>query len=349
MAKVFLCYRREDSGGYAGRLQDRLLHDLGADVLFMDVDSIPIGKNFVKVLHDEVAKCEVLLAVIGRNWIDARDEHGTRRLDNPNDFVRIEISAALQRDIPVVPVLLEGVRIPDPLQLPKDIGELSVRNGIDVRHSSFHSDVDRLIRGLRRELNIDSETPETEHSRPQVMRAGAETKPDVSTAVADQALKNQSDVGAATGEVNNLRRGQVESLPQARRELKPSALAVGAVGGLLAMAFTLVATISTPSTAQEIYAYGILSIVCGGIAGIVRSQYGILIAVHVASVVWGLILAGFLVGGVLFGALTLSIDDAFRLLAFIFIFALCVFATFQFYERVCVPVFKRAMSGRMAP
>src|SRR6476646_7312912 len=71
MTKVFLSYRREDSGGYAGRIQDQLVQALGSDILFMDVDAIPLGANFVRVLHDEVAKCEVLLAVIGRNWSGA--------------------------------------------------------------------------------------------------------------------------------------------------------------------------------------------------------------------------------------------------------------------------------------
>jgi TIR domain len=142
-------------GGYAGRIQDRLAQALGSDVLFMDVDAIPLGANFVRVLHDEVAKCEVLLAVIGRNWLDARDEHGDRRLDNPNDFVRVEIEAALQRNIPVVPILVDGARIPDARQLPKELEELSLRNGIDVRLASFHNDVSRLIHGLKTQLNID--------------------------------------------------------------------------------------------------------------------------------------------------------------------------------------------------
>jgi hypothetical protein len=155
MTKVFLCYRREDSGGYAGRIQDKLAQALGSDVLFMDVDAIPLGANFVRVLHDEVAKCEVLLAVIGRNWLDARDEHGNRRLENPNDFVRVEIGAALKRNIPVVPILVDGARIPDARQLPKELEELSLRNGIEVRLASFHNDVSRLIHGLKTQLNID--------------------------------------------------------------------------------------------------------------------------------------------------------------------------------------------------
>jgi hypothetical protein len=155
MSSVFLCYRREDSGGFAGRIQDQLVRDLGADVLFMDVDNIPFGLNFVKVLRDEVAKCDVLLAVIGQNWLDSRDERGGRRLDNPNDFVRIEIETALKRDIPVVPILLDGVRVPKADDLPEELGELSLRNGIDVRLASFHSDVSRLIQGLKKQLNID--------------------------------------------------------------------------------------------------------------------------------------------------------------------------------------------------
>jgi hypothetical protein len=154
MAKIFLSYRREDSGGYARAIQDRLMKELGADVVFMDVDGIPIGSNFVKVLNDEVAKCEVLLAVIARNWLDVRDDLGNRRLDNPNDFVRIEIEAALKRDIPVVPILLEGAKIPAASQLPEDLHDLSVRNAVEVRHSAFHGDVDRLIQGLKRLLNV---------------------------------------------------------------------------------------------------------------------------------------------------------------------------------------------------
>jgi TIR domain len=128
---------------------DRLGREFGRDLLFMDVDAIALGTNFSKVLHEEVAKCGVLLAVIGPNWPDARDEHGNRRLDDPNDFVRIEIAAALQRDIPVIPILLDGARIPKADQLPDDLKELASRNGLDVRHASFHTDMDRLIRGLK--------------------------------------------------------------------------------------------------------------------------------------------------------------------------------------------------------
>jgi hypothetical protein len=113
-SKVFISYRRDDSAGSAGRLHDRLALEFGRDLLFMDVDAIPLGLNFVKVLHEEVAKCNVLLAVIGPNWLSARDDQGNRRLDDPHDFVRVEIAAALQRDIPVIPILLDGAKVPRP-------------------------------------------------------------------------------------------------------------------------------------------------------------------------------------------------------------------------------------------
>ena len=148
-AKVFISYRRADSAGYSGRVMDRLDRELGRDLVFMDVDAIPLGTNFSKVLHEEVAKCGVLLAVIGPNWLDARDERGNRRLDNPNDFVRIEIAAALQRSIPVIPILLDGARIPKADELPEDLKELALRNGMEVRHASFQDDMNRLIRGLK--------------------------------------------------------------------------------------------------------------------------------------------------------------------------------------------------------
>jgi len=148
-AKVFISYRRADSAGYAGRVMDRLDREFGRDLVFMDVDAIPLGTNFSKVLHEEVAKCSVLLAVIGPNWLDVRDEHGNRRLDDPNDFVRIEIAAALQRSIPVIPILLDGARIPKATELPEDLKELALRNGMEIRHASFQDDMNRLVRGLK--------------------------------------------------------------------------------------------------------------------------------------------------------------------------------------------------------
>jgi hypothetical protein len=105
----------------------------------------------------------VLLAVIGPNWLDARDEHGNRRLDDPNDFLRIEIATALQRNIPVIPILVGGSRIPKADRLPEDLKELEQRNALDVRHTSFHSDVDKLIQGLKGLSDQDRKAKETEY------------------------------------------------------------------------------------------------------------------------------------------------------------------------------------------
>jgi TIR domain-containing protein len=176
-AKIFISYRRDDSAGHAGRVTDRLEREFGRDLLFMDVDAIPLGRNFIKVLEDEVAKCGALLAVIGSDWLDVRDDDGNRRLDNPNDFVRIEIAAALQRDIPVIPILLDGAKIPRANQLPDDLKELASRNGLDVRHASFHNDMEKLIRGLKGAINhpsIEAEAQDLARTLDERYRAIAE-------------------------------------------------------------------------------------------------------------------------------------------------------------------------------
>ncbi len=147
--KIFISYRRDDSAFAARGVHDRLEREFGRDSVFMDVDSIALGVDFVDVLGAAVAKCDALLAIIGPDWLDTRDETGRRRLDNDHDFVRVEIAAALKRDIPVIPILLEGTYVPKPEHLPDDLDGLARRNGLDVRHASFHEDLDRLVRALR--------------------------------------------------------------------------------------------------------------------------------------------------------------------------------------------------------
>ena len=150
--KIFISYRRNDSRAYAGSIHDRLEREFGIDRLFMDVEAIPLGIDFIKALREEVSKCDVLLAVIGENWLSAPDKKGNRRLDNPDDLVRIEIATALERDIPVIPVLIDGARIPTAGELPEDLKALSRRNGLDVRHASFHRDMSKLVQALKSRL-----------------------------------------------------------------------------------------------------------------------------------------------------------------------------------------------------
>jgi ABC-type amino acid transport substrate-binding protein len=151
--RIFISYRREDSAGHAGRVKDRFEREFGRDLVFMDVDNIDLGENFVDKLRMAVAECQILLAVIGRNWLDMRDEAGNRRLDDVNDFVRIEIATALQRRIPVIPILLDGTAPPRADRLPEDLKELSVRNALNVRHDSFDGDIERLFKSVRRRLD----------------------------------------------------------------------------------------------------------------------------------------------------------------------------------------------------
>ncbi len=157
--KVFISYRRDDSAAGAGRVHDRLEREFGHESIFMDVDGISLGVDFVEVVGAEVAKCDVLLAMIGPDWLEARDEEGNRRLDSAQDFVRIEIAAALRRNIPVIPILLDGTRVPKAEHLPDDLDGLARRNGLDVRHASFHADMDKLVLQLRATSRPPPEPP----------------------------------------------------------------------------------------------------------------------------------------------------------------------------------------------
>ncbi|MGE3305698.1 MAG: TIR domain-containing protein [Rhizobiaceae bacterium] len=148
---IFVSYRRDDAAASAGRLCDHLLRHFPREQVFFDVDNIEPGLDFVKVLDESVANCEVLLAVIGRTWISAKQE-GRARLANPHDFVRIELESALRRDIRVVPVLVDGAAMPTERQLPEELRSLARRQAVTVSHASFASDVERLINVLRRHL-----------------------------------------------------------------------------------------------------------------------------------------------------------------------------------------------------
>lgn len=146
--KIFLSYRRDDTSGYAGRLADGLADHFGAPHIFRDVDSIPVGTNFVNVINKAVSSCDVLVAVIGREWLTATNSSGQRRLDDPEDFVRLEIAAALDRNIPVVPVLVEGATMPAPKALPPALAELSHQNALEVSDTRWDYDMGRLVKAI---------------------------------------------------------------------------------------------------------------------------------------------------------------------------------------------------------
>ena len=150
MPNIFISYRRGDSIATAGRIRDRLVQQYGGRRVFVDVDDIPHGQDFVKVIELKIAECDVLLAIIGPRWIDARDDVGRRRLDNPDDFVGIELSAALASlSIIVIPVLVDGARMPNADELPDRLRTLTRRNAVELRNSHFGGDVQRLIRSIK--------------------------------------------------------------------------------------------------------------------------------------------------------------------------------------------------------
>ena len=153
MPGVFISYRREDSAAYAGRLFDILSAEFGAENTFMDVDDIKGGDNFTTVIERKLDVSDAMVAVIGEHWLSVTDPNGQRRLDNPNDFVRMEISKALQRGIRVIPVLVGGATLPHPSDLPENLRPLCDRQAMEIRDTRFHDDAKELIDVLHQTLH----------------------------------------------------------------------------------------------------------------------------------------------------------------------------------------------------
>jgi len=148
MSIVFISYRRENTAGEARALFNDLAARLGENSVFMDVDSIALGRDFRTVLQETTASCDLMLVLIGRNWADAKDEGGRVRLENPADYVRLEIESALRRDIAVTPVLVQEAHMPTPEDLPGEIRDLAYRNGFELSHNRWESDVGEMVRRL---------------------------------------------------------------------------------------------------------------------------------------------------------------------------------------------------------
>jgi TonB family protein len=154
---IFVSYRRSDSEGEAGRLFDDLVSHFGEQMVFMDVAGIEAGRDFRKVIEESVAGCGVLLVMMGPSWATAKDENGRLRLEDPDDFVREEVASALRRDIPVIPVLVHGAKMPRAEQLPESVKDLAFRNAVELTHARWKSDVQLFIESLRRLLGSSGE------------------------------------------------------------------------------------------------------------------------------------------------------------------------------------------------
>jgi hypothetical protein len=147
---IFISYRRDDTEGEAGRLFDDLVRAFGEDSVFMDVSDINPGVDFRKAIDDNVASCGVLLAMIGPQWSAIRNSAGGRRLDDPNDFVRLEIASALARNVAVIPVLVHDAKMPRPEDFPDNLKDLAFRNSVEITHARWNSDVQLLTQALTR-------------------------------------------------------------------------------------------------------------------------------------------------------------------------------------------------------
>lgn len=150
MTSIFISYRRDDSAASAGRLYDRLAHHFGKEQVFRDLDAIAAGAEFAKVIEERISQCNVVVAVIGKSWVDIRNAAGQRRLDDPKDAVRIEIREALNQKKLIIPTLIAGAEIPKPEQLPEDIAALVGRNAIEISESRFDYDAGRVIEAIEK-------------------------------------------------------------------------------------------------------------------------------------------------------------------------------------------------------
>jgi len=165
MGAIFINYRREETAGEARALFNELVAMLGKGSVFMDVDNIGLGRDFREVLQERLASCDLMLSLIGKNWLNAKNASGERRVDEANDFVRLEIEVALKRNIPVTPVLVQGAQMPSANQLPAEIRDFAYRNGFELSHSRWASDVQEMVK----RLGLTKDHPKT--SEPESLRA----------------------------------------------------------------------------------------------------------------------------------------------------------------------------------
>ena len=174
--RVFISYRRQETAWPARQLYDLLVAELGADRVFKDVDNIEPGDDFVERIQWAVGSCQVLLALIGPQWLTVKDAAGGRRLDDPTDFVRLEVETALNRDdVRVIPILVDNAKMPTPPELPKGLAALTRRQAVEINPVNF--DTRRLLRVLNDTLN----DVRREAAEPSISGVGEEVRPPETT------------------------------------------------------------------------------------------------------------------------------------------------------------------------
>ena len=148
MPTIFINYRRDDSAGYAGRIHERLASVFGSKSVFIDLDDIAPGVNFVSTIEESVAACDVMLVLIGKRWLDSRDGSGQRRIDDPADFVRVEIGKGLARNVRIIPVLIGGASMPAEKDLPPELGPLTRIQAIALSDERWDYDTSQLVKAV---------------------------------------------------------------------------------------------------------------------------------------------------------------------------------------------------------
>jgi hypothetical protein len=191
--RIFISYRRQETAWPAGRLYDVLVEHFPAEQVFKDVDSIEPGEDFVERITAAVSSCDVLLALIGRQWLTITDETGQRRLDNPGDYVRLEIETALTRNIRVIPILVDDARMPRANQLPPTLAPLVRRNAVEINPLTF--DTKRLIATVRKTLELELARRQQELASNYAQASTAADAGDWEQAVARYSMVAEADPG----------------------------------------------------------------------------------------------------------------------------------------------------------
>jgi serine/threonine-protein kinase len=216
---IFICYRREDSGGYARALYERLSAHFGEEQVFMDFGHIEPGADFARVIRDAAGSCAVLIALIGPNWLTSHDAAGRRRLDDPKDQVRLEIAAALAREGRVIPALLPKARMPTAEELPEDLARLARHNAFVLSEAGWRDDVNRFVVSLEKVLG-------RQRARPTASAQGANSPPPDTGAPPESGEGARQAAARGTGEAapaaDGRARPQLNSPPPAPQEGEPT-------------------------------------------------------------------------------------------------------------------------------
>ena len=237
--RIFISYRREETAYPAGWLFDRLAEHFGAGQIFKDVDSIELGDDFVEMITRAVGSCDVLLALIGDQWLTVTDKQGRRRLDDPNDFVRLEIEAALKRNVRIIPILVEGATMPLADEMPAPIAGLARRQALELSPNRFEYDSSRLLKVL------------------------ATTLADVRTAQDDAAAISTSAASAPDQRIPAQQSLKQQEHPKRRRAQLPSPPATRAIPG--ADGATADETKPPDSASERLSRWQIFMFVFGGV------------------------------------------------------------------------------------